>query len=125
MKGGGPFVVALYKGATIQGDFDTDQPTPGLPAVRQVKLEKSQEALARQINTGGGATSAAMSQFKTVNSLGETKLFMVMKLQAIKSVEKKSAWVIFRIAPELPLDLRAFPGIPIDWIVGQRIRANI
>ena len=74
LKGVGPFAVALYKGATIQGDFDTDQPTPGLPAVRQVKLEKSQEALARQINTGGGAYIGGNVSIQNSEFIGRDKI---------------------------------------------------
>jgi hypothetical protein len=52
LKGIGSFAVALYKGAVTLGDFNTDQPVPDLPAVRQVKPEKAQKALGLQINTG-------------------------------------------------------------------------
>jgi hypothetical protein len=55
LKGVGPFAVALFRGAASLGTFDADQPVPDLPAVRQVTLEKAQRAMARQINTGGGA----------------------------------------------------------------------
>jgi hypothetical protein len=55
LKGVGPFAVALYKGAASLGDFDADQPAPVHGAVRQVKPEQAQKAVAKWVSAGGGA----------------------------------------------------------------------
>jgi hypothetical protein len=56
LKGVGPFAVALYKGASHLGDFDSNEALPkGMP-VREVTAEKSLRFLSqRVVDTGGGA----------------------------------------------------------------------
>jgi len=55
LKGVGPFPVALYRGASEVGNFDTSEPAPAETAVRQVTPAASQRIYQRYIsvNVGG------------------------------------------------------------------------
>jgi hypothetical protein len=44
IKGVGPFPVALYRGASVRGNFDVSAPLPAATAARQVSPEKSQRS---------------------------------------------------------------------------------
>jgi hypothetical protein len=47
LKGVGPFAVALYKGSSSLGDFDTFVPAPHMEAVQEVSLEKARKLMDR------------------------------------------------------------------------------
>ncbi len=76
LKGVGPFPVSLYRGATVLGEFDANQPAPSLPTVRKVTPEKAQKRLESylvSINTGGGAAVFGDVNVKDGDFVGRDK----------------------------------------------------
>jgi hypothetical protein len=61
LKGVGPFVVALYRGAATLGEIDSSAQPPVGTAARTISREQSQQALERiiNINVGQGGLPAA------------------------------------------------------------------
>jgi hypothetical protein len=55
LKGVGPFAVALYRGASALGDFDTGTPLPAGTAVREVRPDYAQAMLANVVGSGAVA----------------------------------------------------------------------
>lgn len=53
LRGVGPFAVALYRGASVLGDFAGDEVLPAGTAVRQVSAEKSKRRFEQRVNVGG------------------------------------------------------------------------